>query len=1434
MTKRYSSAIKERTPRPRSKRLRDTTGGGVIGGGTSITGGSGESGGGGDGHSHANLYHLNRITTSGKYIEVDGEKAQVGLADEATHAVSADNAEEAAHAQNADEAQHALNADEAEHAINADEAEHAKNADEAERAKEADNAIRWYGHFWDDWMNQAVRTGDTVQFAGLNVTGDALVGGSVRSSVFRSGIMTGEGWKIGADGAGELESLVLRSFLEVPELRYNRVTVESGTSWNAPGAGKVLAVGSDERGDYLLLKLEEGEVGSFAKDDICMGVWHYTDETLKHFNATDEDAAADNNGLTVSGFATVYFYVTDHPEDYELDGVTYTNGKVRFAIRTTGSYSDNILKPMKAMAIVAYGNFTNESRQKSVYRTRTFTRFLMKQNTWDITYRNVAMQLGDVSGLSIPLKDGSFADLSGYSAYLNNVFFSGHIEELDIADLTDESGLLDAKNYSVELSCYVDEVTLGNDGAVIGGLWNEDTAEDGGVVRKYRFQTAVTARRNGELLLDNGREKPRTGFYRLTAVGKGCDCFVRNSTVYVSGIDGVKVDGELSDDEKERMLKLESCSVDLTVECEGGAVITKTYTITIKHSNAPTISENGYWIIEGVETEFSAVGDDGHAPKIVDGYWYEFDPDLNEGKGDYHPTGIKAKGENGLSAYEIYKKSGGNLSESGWLESLVGPKGLSAYEVYKKNGGSLSESAWLESLDGEPGLSAYDIYIANGGTLSEKGWLESLVGPKGLSAYEVYKKNGGTLSEVAWLESLDGEPGLSAYDIYIANGGTLSEKGWLESLKGNPGTKGALVRLCGEWNASVTYVNDDHFVDVVMYGGGYRKLADGKASDSGTSPSSSGDNSTWVVFSNFKALAASVLLANSGYVDVLGAGAMFIGVNSNGVTHNSDGSTSLSSTAKGWVITNGSIYYIENGKKGVELTADGYINDPNGLHLKVSGKAIDQTINDGFNQMDSAVTTAVATANTTKKDLDTTKTKLLETGIDIMEKVIRLTADNFYVLNNKGEQNMYLDEYGNLSINGWISQKVTTINSVDDLCNIGFPVNNTEMCILEDGEVTGTLAKNAVTLYANGAEVSKPSYPLLTASNSGLATRGIKEAIYKHWGNQAEYENHIAMDIAKMSGIISFDYQPVGSSATHVGDTFLWLPWISISSGEACGQIQIPSSSAMAVRLAPLGHKYNGAELFLTGDREVKKLPPYTGNFQHGSDASVTEGSRNNFPNNYALYFNIRVLNATNNGVIYSDRCLVYENKTGAMITLGTARICYRLGDAVSSTQCSASGATVTLTSGAKYLYAYILINGTYKTNEVIIGTYAGTGIEFLRTFTRFGNQKPHLVTYDEIVSCENNRVVIRNNTPTYMFVVYDSSDMDVNDYIRGYSLLPPGTSEEFVLTKELDESGSETQGGVTVELNNPRFSFKPQHKQAFDFNKTQFDEYKFGGDIYL
>lgn len=78
------------------------------------------------------------------------------------------------------------------------------------------------------------------------------------------------GW-IGPDGAGELESLILRSFLEVPELRFNRVEIVQGVDWHAPGGGIVESC----EGDTVTLKLEQGDIGAVAADDLCMGIWHF-------------------------------------------------------------------------------------------------------------------------------------------------------------------------------------------------------------------------------------------------------------------------------------------------------------------------------------------------------------------------------------------------------------------------------------------------------------------------------------------------------------------------------------------------------------------------------------------------------------------------------------------------------------------------------------------------------------------------------------------------------------------------------------------------------------------------------------------------------------------------------------------------------------------------------------------------------------------------------------------------------------------------------------------------------------------------------------------------------------------------------------------------------------------------------------------------------
>ena len=45
---------------------------------------------------------------------------------------------------------------------------------------------------------------------------------------FIPGILTGKGGMIDAFGNGELESLIIRRFLEVPEIRFNRVEVFTG------------------------------------------------------------------------------------------------------------------------------------------------------------------------------------------------------------------------------------------------------------------------------------------------------------------------------------------------------------------------------------------------------------------------------------------------------------------------------------------------------------------------------------------------------------------------------------------------------------------------------------------------------------------------------------------------------------------------------------------------------------------------------------------------------------------------------------------------------------------------------------------------------------------------------------------------------------------------------------------------------------------------------------------------------------------------------------------------------------------------------------------------------------------------------------------------------------------------------------------------------
>lgn len=238
-----------------------------------------------------------------------------------------------------------------------------------------------------------------------------------RTSAFASGI-TGFGAQIDGRGAGELESLFIRRFLEVPELRYNRVGISVGDDWSAPGAGVIESVDREQK--LVTLKLEEGEIGAVAVGDICMGIFHDFDPSN---NATvDSDDGRGN--FSFAGFATVYFRITEVLGD--------RNERFRYELRPLSATFTRQLDPMESMTFVAYGSFTNPDRQSSRYSTRTYQRYLRNVSDWEFTAENIAAQFGDLTNLSV-----FGIQMSGYSAYLDNIYLQGMISSLDKKALLD-------------------------------------------------------------------------------------------------------------------------------------------------------------------------------------------------------------------------------------------------------------------------------------------------------------------------------------------------------------------------------------------------------------------------------------------------------------------------------------------------------------------------------------------------------------------------------------------------------------------------------------------------------------------------------------------------------------------------------------------------------------------------------------------------------------------------------------------------------------------------------------------------------------------------------------------------------------------------------------------------------------------------------------
>lgn len=383
---------------------------------------------------------------------------------------------------------------------------------------------------------------------------------------FVTGIVGGSGGRIDKDGNAELESLVLRSFLEVPELRFNRIDVVSGELWNSIAFGTIasVTVSNDGKGGTAWVHLEKTERCGLKVGDICRGIFS------DFGDGKPKDENEDDNGFQKTyGFSTAYFTPT----------AIIRNEEGEFGFQYAIQAGTKV-HPCAYMKFAVYGSFTDPSRRASAYFTRSYMRYLKNVQTWRIMPDdNIASQFGNLDGLTI-----GGMQMKGEGTFLSNIYMTGAVIQFSPEQ---KKELMGQDAYSVVLSDYEAVLHVSVDGfvrdinkirEVVAGNGNVMAMKDGVAVNVtdlgYNAATAVQVYKGKTMM----HHAPIVGELAFTIVPMfhNCEGFVANGVLVVNRI----VNPE------------ENAYVDMEVNCEGFAVFTKHYAITvIKDASSPVVAD---------------------------------------------------------------------------------------------------------------------------------------------------------------------------------------------------------------------------------------------------------------------------------------------------------------------------------------------------------------------------------------------------------------------------------------------------------------------------------------------------------------------------------------------------------------------------------------------------------------------------------------------------------------------------------------------------------------------------------------------------------------------------------------------------------------------------------------------------------------------------
>lgn len=306
------------------------------------------------------------------------------------------------------------------------------------------------------------KTDFDIELQNLRVNGKADVFGNLSIGNFNKGI---QGAQVDLYGNAEFESIVARSFLEVPELRYNRTTITVGNKWQTVGAGIIERVwaGNTALAPYAhalegvaKLKLEDGEIGAIAVNDKCQGVFHFN-------SGNDTETTDERNGnFHFAGFTTVYFLIREIftaetlpdviKQELAAAGETpQENQYFRYELRahtcadlpaTNPDRWTDTTHPQPSMNFACYANATNSDRQSSRLTTTTYQLHLAGMTGWTYNQNNIRVIIGWLDGFSLMQRvwdkeKKEFVeapkDLQGEGIAVGNMYMWGAIDQFDRA-----------------------------------------------------------------------------------------------------------------------------------------------------------------------------------------------------------------------------------------------------------------------------------------------------------------------------------------------------------------------------------------------------------------------------------------------------------------------------------------------------------------------------------------------------------------------------------------------------------------------------------------------------------------------------------------------------------------------------------------------------------------------------------------------------------------------------------------------------------------------------------------------------------------------------------------------------------------------------------------------------------------------------------------